>query len=123
MVLWIFIIASFFMFLRSMNPFPTSKTFCISWTGASIHNITHMFNCSCCCHCDDFAQHRLQHQRLGKASTGKLLLWKHLIRCEHKQLREIYESINMKYLTQDERLDALLTLKQTVKVGIIRLFL
>lgn len=35
-----------------------------------------------------------------------------------KELRDIYNSINMKYLTQDERLDVLLTLKHTVKVGI-----
>lgn len=34
-----------------------------------------------------------------------------------KELRDIYNSINMKYLTQDERLDVLLTLKHTVKVG------
>ena len=33
-----------------------------------------------------------------------------------EELREIYNSINMKYLTQDERLDVLLTLKHTVKV-------
>ena len=33
-----------------------------------------------------------------------------------KELRDIYNSINMKYLTQDERLDVLLTLKHTVKV-------
>ncbi|XP_060695459.1 IQ and ubiquitin-like domain-containing protein [Hemiscyllium ocellatum] len=32
-----------------------------------------------------------------------------------RELRDIYNSINMKYLTQDERLDALLTLKHTVK--------
>ncbi|XP_061175886.1 IQ and ubiquitin-like domain-containing protein [Saccostrea echinata] len=32
-----------------------------------------------------------------------------------KELRDIYNSINMKYLTQDERLDVLLTLKHTVK--------
>jgi len=32
-----------------------------------------------------------------------------------QELREIYNSINMKYLTQDERLDVLLTLKHTVK--------
>ncbi|XP_007896759.1 IQ and ubiquitin-like domain-containing protein [Callorhinchus milii] len=31
-----------------------------------------------------------------------------------KELRDIYNTINMRYLTQDERLDALLTLKQTV---------
>ena len=35
-----------------------------------------------------------------------------------KELRDIYNSINMKYLTQDERLDVLLTLKHTVKVGV-----
>ncbi|XP_060080948.1 IQ and ubiquitin-like domain-containing protein [Ylistrum balloti] len=32
-----------------------------------------------------------------------------------KELQDIYNSINMKYLTQDERLDVLLTLKHTVK--------
>ncbi|XP_072408776.1 IQ motif and ubiquitin-like domain-containing protein isoform X1 [Chiloscyllium punctatum] len=32
-----------------------------------------------------------------------------------RELRDIYNSINMKYLTRDERLDALLTLKHTVK--------
>ncbi|XP_067855911.1 IQ motif and ubiquitin-like domain-containing protein [Heptranchias perlo] len=32
-----------------------------------------------------------------------------------RELRDIYNSINMKYVTQDERLDALLTLKHTVK--------
>ena len=36
-----------------------------------------------------------------------------------KELRDIYNSINMKYLTQDERLDVLLTLKHTVKVKCI----
>lgn len=34
-----------------------------------------------------------------------------------QELKDIYNSINMKYLTQDERLDVLLTLKHTVKVG------
>jgi len=40
-----------------------------------------------------------------------------------RQLRDVYNIINMKHMTQDERLDALLTLKQTVKVNclIIRL--
>jgi len=32
-----------------------------------------------------------------------------------RELKNIYNSINMKYLTQDERLDVLLTLKHTVK--------
>jgi len=35
-----------------------------------------------------------------------------------RQLRDVYNSINMKHMTQDERLDALLTLKHTVKVQI-----
>ena len=33
-----------------------------------------------------------------------------------KELKDIYNSLNMHYLTQDERLDVLLTLKHTVKV-------
>ena len=36
-----------------------------------------------------------------------------------QELRDIYNSICMKYLTQDERLDVLLTLKHTVKVRFI----
>ena len=32
-----------------------------------------------------------------------------------QELRDIYSTLSMKYLTQDERLDVLLTLKQTVK--------
>ena len=32
-----------------------------------------------------------------------------------QELRDIYSTLNMKYLTQDERLDVLLTLKHTVK--------
>ena len=35
-----------------------------------------------------------------------------------RQLRDIYNTINMKHMTQDERLDALLTLKHTVQVKI-----
>jgi hypothetical protein len=35
-----------------------------------------------------------------------------------KELQDIYNSINMKYLTQDERLDVLLTLKHTVKASL-----
>jgi len=34
-----------------------------------------------------------------------------------REMKEIYNSINMKFLTQDERLDILLTLKHTVKVN------
>ena len=34
-----------------------------------------------------------------------------------KELKDIYNSLNMDYLTQDERLDVLLTLKHTVKVN------
>ena len=33
-----------------------------------------------------------------------------------KELKDIYNSLSMNYLTQDERLDVLLTLKHTVKV-------
>jgi hypothetical protein len=33
-----------------------------------------------------------------------------------RELKDIYNSLNMNYLTQDERLDVLLTLKHTVKV-------
>jgi len=36
-----------------------------------------------------------------------------------RQLRDIYNTINMKHMTQDERLDALLTLKHTVQVKIL----
>lgn len=32
-----------------------------------------------------------------------------------QELRDIYNTLSMKYLTQDERLDVLLTLKHTVK--------
>lgn len=32
-----------------------------------------------------------------------------------QELRDIYNTLTMKYLTQDERLDVLLTLKHTVK--------
>jgi len=39
-----------------------------------------------------------------------------------RQLRDIYNCINMKHVTQDERLDALLTLKHTVKVNIFICF-
>lgn len=34
-----------------------------------------------------------------------------------REMKDIYNSINMKFLTQDERLDILLTLKHTVKVS------
>lgn len=33
-----------------------------------------------------------------------------------RELRDIYNSINTQYFTRDERIDALLTLKHTVKV-------
>ena len=32
-----------------------------------------------------------------------------------QELRDIYSTLSMKYLTQDERLDVLLTLKHTIK--------
>ena len=34
-----------------------------------------------------------------------------------QELRDLYNSLQMRYLTQDERLDVLLTLKHTVKVS------
>ena len=34
-----------------------------------------------------------------------------------RELKEIYNSLNMSFLTQDERLDVLLTLKHTIKVN------
>ena len=37
-----------------------------------------------------------------------------------QELRDIYNSINMKYLTMDERLDVLLTLKHTVRVSVMK---
>lgn len=38
-----------------------------------------------------------------------------------KELRDLYSSINLHYLNQEERLDVLLTLKHTVKVGTLTL--
>ena len=53
-----------------------------------------------------------------KGSDGKTTEMDTPYTIRAQQLRDIYNSINMKYLTQDERLDVLLTLKHTVKVGI-----
>ena len=39
----------------------------------------------------------------------------HTLRAQ--QLRDLYNSLQMKYLTQEERLDILLTLKHTVQVS------
>ena len=36
-----------------------------------------------------------------------------------KEMRDLYNSVTLKYLSQDERLDVLLTLKHTVKVGLL----
>ena len=38
-----------------------------------------------------------------------------------RELKEIFNSLNMNYLTQDERLDVLLTLKHTVKVSMVKI--
>lgn len=38
-----------------------------------------------------------------------------------RELKDIYNSLNMNFLTQDERLDVLLTLKHTVKVNIAKI--
>jgi hypothetical protein len=35
------------------------------------------------------------------------------------ELRELYNSLSMRYLTQEERMDVLLTLKVTVQVGVL----
>lgn len=50
-----------------------------------------------------------------KAHDGKTTEMDTPFTIRAKELRDIYNSINMKYLTQDERLDVLLTLKHTVK--------
>ena len=53
-----------------------------------------------------------------KGSDGKVTEMDTPYTIRAQELRDIYNSINMKYLTQDERLDVLLTLKHTVKVSI-----
>ncbi|KAM4039505.1 IQ motif and ubiquitin-like domain-containing protein isoform 3-T4 [Anomaloglossus baeobatrachus] len=50
-----------------------------------------------------------------KAFDGKTTEMDTQFTIRARELRDIYNSINTKYFTQDERLDALLTLKQTVK--------
>ncbi|ESP01005.1 hypothetical protein LOTGIDRAFT_52457, partial [Lottia gigantea] len=50
-----------------------------------------------------------------KARDGKYVEMDTPYTIRAKELQDIYNSINMKYLTQDERLDVLLTLKHTVK--------
>ncbi|XP_050413811.2 IQ and ubiquitin-like domain-containing protein [Patella vulgata] len=50
-----------------------------------------------------------------KSKDGKYLEMDTPYTIRAKELQDIYNSINMKYLTQDERLDVLLTLKHTVK--------
>ncbi|XP_046580375.1 IQ and ubiquitin-like domain-containing protein [Haliotis rubra] len=50
-----------------------------------------------------------------KGHDGKLTEMDTPYTIRARELRDIYNSINMKYLTQDERLDVLLTLKHTVK--------
>ena len=49
------------------------------------------------------------------SSDGKPTLMDTPYTIRARELKNIYNSINMKYLTQDERLDVLLTLKHTVK--------
>ena len=51
-----------------------------------------------------------------KGPDGKMTEMDTVYTMRAQELRDIYSSINMKYLTQDERLDVLLTLKHTVKV-------
>ncbi|XP_062914217.1 IQ and ubiquitin-like domain-containing protein [Mobula hypostoma] len=50
-----------------------------------------------------------------KAFDGRITEMDTQFTIRARELRDIYNSINMKYLTTDERLDALLTLKHTVK--------
>ncbi|XP_043944700.1 IQ and ubiquitin-like domain-containing protein [Protopterus annectens] len=50
-----------------------------------------------------------------KAFNGKSIEMDTQYTIRARELRDIYFSINMNYLSQDERLDALLTLKHTVK--------
>jgi len=53
-----------------------------------------------------------------KDGRGMELDTPHTLRA--RELRDVYNTINMKHMTQDERLDALLTLKHTVQVKIFR---
>ncbi|CAG5126814.1 unnamed protein product, partial [Candidula unifasciata] len=53
--------------------------------------------------------------KMWQAHDGKLTYMDTPFTIRAKELRDIYNSINMRYLTQDERLDVLLTLKHTVK--------
>lgn len=50
-----------------------------------------------------------------KAYDGKVTEMDTPYTIRAQELRDIYSTLNMKYLTQDERLDVLLTLKHTVK--------
>jgi len=50
-----------------------------------------------------------------KAFDGRYTLMDTQFTIRAKEMSDIYNSITMKYLTQDERLDVLLTLKHTVK--------
>lgn len=50
-----------------------------------------------------------------KAFDGKITEMDAPYTIRAQELRDIYSTLSMKYLTQDERLDVLLTLKHTVK--------
>ena len=50
-----------------------------------------------------------------KAYDGKVTEMDTPYTIRAQELRDIYSTLSMKYLTQDERLDVLLTLKHTVK--------
>ena len=50
-----------------------------------------------------------------KAFDGKVTEMDTPYTIRAQELRDIYSTLSMKYLTQDERLDVLLTLKHTVK--------
>lgn len=53
--------------------------------------------------------------RRWKTSDGKYMEMDTAYTVRARELRDIYSSLQMNFLTQDERLDALLTLKHTVK--------
>ncbi|PIK40278.1 putative IQ and ubiquitin-like domain-containing protein isoform X1 [Apostichopus japonicus] len=53
--------------------------------------------------------------RRWKSADGKYMEMDTAYTVRARELRDIFNSLNMGYLTQDERLDALLTLKHTVK--------
>ena len=85
----------------------TFTTFTIEYLYTSIE-----WNLGTCCVLQAAAPRR------WKAFDGKYTEMDTPYTIRARELKDIYNSLNMKYLTQDERLDVLLTLKHTVKVRI-----